>query len=481
MKSLKTVFIVLFFILCLIPLVSMPVWGNEAAESSSSVKRFPQLVSEDGLNRDFLGEAGDYFSYNFGLRQEFVAMQGAVQTGLLKSSTQDAVIAGSEGWLYYESTLDDYLGREKLSELQLYNISYNLTTIRSVLAKNDIDFVFTVAPNKNSLYPEHMPEGYVRSKGTKNYDRLLPYLENSDVSYVNLFDLFESDDRVLYHSGDSHWNNTGASMVADAIFNSLGREHRDYTELTPEIRCDHEGDLEAMIYPVATPVEEDQYFDFDYTYVHDIKSTYDPEIETENQDMTGRVVMFRDSFGNSLLPFIAQEYKEGFFSRGVPYEAYRALDETDEPVTVIAEVVERNLRYLAQSAPILADTEGEDIYPSDEPTEGYTGSLEYTDSFQGRDSDHPYIKITGRADPDYMTIGTKSYIYMRNETKGFGYAFPAYHTCEGDAYEPGAAYGLCCYVLPDQLPDGEYSVSIVHDNDGELVRSESYFSYTIRS
>ena len=50
-----------------------------------------------------------------------------------------------------------------------------------------VDFVFTVAPNKNSLYGENMPYyDSLKVDEENNLARLVPFLEKEGVSYVDL-------------------------------------------------------------------------------------------------------------------------------------------------------------------------------------------------------------------------------------------------------------------------------------------------------
>ena len=60
--------------------------------------------------------------------------------------------------------------------------------------------------------------------------------------------------------------------------------------------------------------------------------------------------MFRDSFGNTLYPFMAEDFGHAVFSRSMPYQM--ALLEESGVDTVVIELVERNLNYLVESAPI---------------------------------------------------------------------------------------------------------------------------------
>ncbi len=68
--------------------------------------------------------------------------------------------------------------------------------------------LFTIAPNKSSLYPEHMPARYLTEDADGNYERVLPYLEQEGVNYADLFSVFRAHANVLYYKTDSHWTNS---------------------------------------------------------------------------------------------------------------------------------------------------------------------------------------------------------------------------------------------------------------------------------
>ena len=59
-------------------------------------------------------------------------------------------------------------------------------------------FVFTIAPNKNSLYPEHMPARYLQSDSLGNYELVAKYLQEYGVNYADLFTFLSEQDEVLY-------------------------------------------------------------------------------------------------------------------------------------------------------------------------------------------------------------------------------------------------------------------------------------------
>ncbi|EJW96309.1 alginate o-acetyltransferase AlgJ, partial [gut metagenome] len=234
---------------------------------------------------------------------------------LLGVSTAEGVIQGTDHWLYYKDSLEDYQGTALLSDRSLFNIAHSLSMMQEDLKNKGVDFLFTVAPNKNSLYGEHMPY-YYKMKVTKenNLARLKPVLEKEGVAYADLYDVFKAQEEVLYHQRDSHWNNKGAALAADTLLEALGKEHVSYEGEPYQEKEDFEGDLDKMLYPLAMTPEKQFYFDRQPTYacVGEVESNFDPRITTVNPVKAGSLVMYRDSFGNAILPFMADAYASAY-------------------------------------------------------------------------------------------------------------------------------------------------------------------------
>ena len=100
------------------------------------------------------------------------------------------------------------------------------------MVQEGIDFAFTVAPNKNSLYDEHMPYYYrVKASDTNNRRKVIPLLEQLSVRYVDLYGPFEQESGVLYRAQDSHWNGKGAVLAYNTILDDLGQAHNDLSNV----------------------------------------------------------------------------------------------------------------------------------------------------------------------------------------------------------------------------------------------------------
>lgn len=355
-------FVAICLVMCMIPSVGMLFFPTEKSTENKPMAESPEILTDDGkLNISVLQDCGDYFNDRIALRNQMIFADAKIQTGLFSESNINSVIYGKNGWLYYSSTLDDYLCRNTMSERELFNLAHNLSIVEDYLSNRDIDFVFTVPPNKNTLYGENMPY-YCSDKvnSAHNAKRLKSYLEKEGVSYLDLFDLFEAQNETLYLMRDSHWNMKGACLAYNSVMDFLNKEHNDYKNTKPVIEKTANGDLNKMLYSFYGKTEDNYSYGLaqNYTYVNDVSGVDDGWIVTENKSGNGTLLMFRDSFADTLIPFISNEFKTAYYSKGLP-NAFERYIEQDVPDCVVIEKVERNITDYLNTPPILTPPTGE--------------------------------------------------------------------------------------------------------------------------
>lgn len=455
MKKSKILYSILFFMICLCPSVGMFFTKQEASSENRELAAFPSLKTEEGWNVQWLSDAGDYFQEHFAFRNELVTANAVVNGRVLGVSTASGVIQGTEGWLYYKDSLADYLGTQPLSDRSLYNIAHTLSMMQTYLEQKGVKFLFTVAPNKNSLYDENMPYyDSVKVSEEKNLTRLSTVLESEGVHYADLYGAFSEEEEVLYHKRDSHWNNKGAAFAGDILLSALDKEHDSYEEEPYEIKTDFTGDLDTMLYPLLPTLEEEIYYEkpMTFAFVGEVASNFEPKITTVNPAKSGSLVMYRDSFGNALLPFMADAYGNSYFSRGVPYQ----LSDVDTMAadTVVVERAERFLPEMAQSPPVMA---GPAIVPESLMTETTADGADHIEM----KNMGTMVKLTGRIKPEYLK--TDSQIYLRVNQAGVYEAFPMDIKLEDETTDDG---GFCLYLLSAGLMPGENNLEVVV-KDGE--------------
>ncbi|MDY3619312.1 alginate O-acetyltransferase AlgX-related protein, partial [Agathobaculum sp.] len=340
-------------LLCLIPSAGMLFAPETKPAGNERLAPIPKLLTEENaFNPAVLDEVTNYAADHFALRQQMVTLNAALYTRLFATSPAQDVIWGSDGWLYYAKTLPDYQNSATLSEEQARQVAQTVADMQAYCEGKGAKFLFTIAPNKNSLYPEYMPERYLQSGEKGNYERVEPYLRELSVNYADLFTFFSAQEEILYLKTDSHWSNRGAALVHDFLMQKLGQPHTGFAGMPYETAESHRGDLYEMLYPAGTASEAQQKYAFSFKHVTPPRSPEDILIRTTSEKGTGRLLFCRDSFGNALYPFLAEDFAEATVTRAMPYP----LEQVQQGDVVIVEIVERNLGNLLKYPPALHGT-----------------------------------------------------------------------------------------------------------------------------
>lgn len=338
------------------PLVLMPF---APSAGSSAEKRelapLPSVTREDGSpNLRLLSDAGDYFSDHFAFRPLLVDLDATLKQRVFLTSATDTVVVGDDGWLYYAGTLNDYQRRNRMSDRKLANIAHNLALVQESLQARGKRFALAIAPNKSSLYPEHMPYYLPEGEGPSNYERLLPLLRERGVNVVDLHAAFGEQGSTLYFQRDSHWTDEGALLAYGQIMAALGREAQPFGE-APARTDGHEGDVDGMLHPVLLQAEVQEHRESvdQYEVTNEAEGVEDGYIVTAGRSpaAAGRLVMYRDSFGNNLLPPFATTYEQAVFTKLVPFDMGDRMTGFAEDVVI--ERAERHLGSFASDPPYL--------------------------------------------------------------------------------------------------------------------------------
>lgn len=313
----------------------------------------PVLYTEEGINLNFFNECDSYVSDHIGFRSQLVAANTSAYISLFHMSPEDDVIMGSDGWLYYAKTLDDYYNVPSVSDRGIRNIANSLKMMETYIEDSGSEFVIAFAPNKNTLYPEHMPVNYVQSANIGNLDRIEAAMDSVSVNYVSLQNLFNAEKKTYYRKKDSHWSYEGALMAYNAFMAGSSLEYNDYADMKFAESYEWTGDLSNMLYATDAPLDGQKVpmQSFGYQYTSKQTKVEANRLDTYNQEGKGKALVYRDSFGNTLIPFFAENFEECYFSKITPYNM-KDVDEFQPDITVI-ELVERNIPNLAKAAPLM--------------------------------------------------------------------------------------------------------------------------------
>lgn len=449
MKKSYIAYIALIIIALMVPFVGMSFWMTTKTTENKELSQWPQLIEDGKFNTDYLEEAGTYFEEHMAFRLQMLTANSAIWGKIFHTSTTDQVIVGKDDWLYYGGTVNDYTGRDLLSDRELYDVVYNLSLVQDFVEKNGSQFLLAVVPNKNTLYGDNMP--YYYQKGTdSNLDRLNKLLEQNNIHFIDLKKAFQNEEEVLYFKRDSHWNNKGAVLAYNEMLDTLGKEHETYLNVPYEVRADHTGDIDEILYPLAAEKEEDFYYDKDwkYQYVNDVVDNMDAWIETVNPEKEGFFLMYRDSFGESILPFLAEEYGNAYFSRLVPYNLGNVIEY--HPDTVIIERVERKIAAFATEIPIMEAPE----------TDNVTAVEKKTNSTIECKKSGGYLEINGSIEQEFVEDNTEILVCVSDGDRTSIKTYKPFYTLT----QGGNGNGYSMYLNYAELPSDQLHINVICKN-----------------
>lgn len=296
-----------------------------------------------------------YVSANFGLRNNFINMNNRLKYSIFNESGEKNVILGKEDWLFYESALHDYIGTDRLHAGEIIDTAKVIKNMQDAVTKAGGKFIFCVAPNKMEIYAEYMPYFLNSDNETGNYELLMDALEEEGVNYVDLKSVLKTEsvfgNRKLYYKLDSHWNNFGAGIAYMEIMKKAGLPFTDYSKTDYVMRRDFDGDLYGMLFPDGSTKDEGYYFKQEdrFSYTSRFMGVDDLLITTVCKEASNpKVRLYRDSFGNALYTFFANDFCDAKISRATEYD----MTGITEGELVVVEIVERNIANILKNNPL---------------------------------------------------------------------------------------------------------------------------------
>lgn len=355
----ERIIVVIFLAVLSLPLMGMVLNLDRDAPSGENrtLAAWPQLRWDAASLRALPEQLTRYFEDHFAFRARLVRWQAIVRLDVLGVSPSASVIKGRDGWLFYadDGAMQDYAEAPPFTGVELEVWRHTLQDISDWLRGQGIAYLFVIAPDKHVIYPEYMPHT-IRRAAVSRIDQLVSDLRQH--STVRVLDLRPSllaakSRERLYHRTDTHWNDRGAFVGYQSIVDALSEENptlhsASHSAFEPRVVRSSGLDLAGMLgltevlseddlvlvprRPAAARILEPQYPNRRLTHAR---------IVTEAPNRGPRAVVFMDSFGPGLVPFLSED-----FSR-VVYLWQDNMDpqvvQQERPQVVIQELVGRAL------------------------------------------------------------------------------------------------------------------------------------------
>ncbi len=325
---------VIFALLCIF------VWIKPDAEYSVSerrlLKQMPEFSSKTLLSGRFMSAFEEYSLDQFPFRDTFRSMKAMTLLKLDNNGIYvvDEMINGKN----HEVICDmDY----PLEENSLEYASKRFQKMYDMyLRDNNCQVYMSIVPDKNYFYAsEH---GYL----VMDYDELVNIMlgKNINMTYIDIFPYLSGED---YYRTDIHWRQEQIADVADVLLNEMNKHagqekaEQEQISLSQYHTMKVDGNFYGVYYgQAALPIAPDnlhyltndtieQMQVFDYQNNKEI-AVYDEEKIHENDpyelfvggpislatienpvcENRKQLIIFRDSFGSSIAPLLAQGYSK---------------------------------------------------------------------------------------------------------------------------------------------------------------------------
>ena len=183
-------------------------------------------------------------------------------------------IAGKDGFLFlgnhYAAIVDKIQGLYSYRQEDIDLWVDKLKAVQEWYETQGIQFIFLIAPNKSSVYPEKLPASIVYKEGKTITDDIVRASRKKNITLLNLGEVLKKSkgEEELYFRTDTHWNNKGASIGFKEAIHFLNTQYeKDYKLPKYTLRSIRRGsgDLAGFlkIKKILSPKHEKDYaFDF---------------------------------------------------------------------------------------------------------------------------------------------------------------------------------------------------------------------------
>ncbi|HSQ35258.1 MAG TPA: hypothetical protein VLQ89_04620, partial [Candidatus Binatia bacterium] len=173
-----------------------------------------------------------WYNDHFTFRTRLVYLNNLLTYRMFHTAATAKVVIGKEGWLFlgninpYFNEVDYYRNLKPFTIRELRHWQIILEQRRDWLRRRGIHYLFVIAPNKSTIYPEFMPTAIKKINPRSRQDQLLAHLRRySTVKIVDLRPALLAAKKVrpAYYRTDTHWNDWGGYVAYREVITSLRR------------------------------------------------------------------------------------------------------------------------------------------------------------------------------------------------------------------------------------------------------------------
>lgn len=326
MKKVKTIVLTCIFVIFIFTVSAACIFTPDKEYSLSErryLAKLPEISKETITSGEFMKGFETYAADQFPMRDGLRGVKAFFSTKILGKADNNG--------LFFKNGHISKIDTEENEFMTDYSAKLFKTIIDSSISGKNANIYFSIVPDKNAFlaagngYPSIDYDGFIARMKEKT-----GYME-----FIDITPLLSLND---YYSTDTHWKQEEITDVAEFLAKEMGADVKaDYKVNTLEnpfygvyagqyalpvkpdtikyLTNDTIDSCTVTYYDTGTPVKGDMY-NMKKAYSKDpyemFLSGVAPLIAIENPNATTdkELVLFRDSFGSSLAPLMAEGYKK---------------------------------------------------------------------------------------------------------------------------------------------------------------------------
>ena len=307
-----------------------------------------------------------YIKDRYGFRAWMLRLHGQIKVKLCGVSSNPDVILGKDGWLFFagERNLESIRHIDPFTTEELEQFANALETRRRWLARQKIDYLFVLMPDKSTVYPEYLPEELKSLDTPSRREQLVHYLQTQ--TRIKVVDLTNELMRAkqfgdLYYRTDSHWNHLGGMVGSAGFVKTLNStfvplQPEQFTDFRVHAQLIDGGDLARFLGLKFDLHDHDVRLDRRSPEPAALRNSIE-YMDIGNQDEVvtygnsapiDKAIVFRDSFANAWIPYVSRYFDKGIWIWSYDFDCDRIRAE--RPQLVIDQWVERRLMTVSPTA-----------------------------------------------------------------------------------------------------------------------------------
>ncbi len=166
-----------------------------------------------------------YINSMFGFRSFCIRLNNQIAFNLFNKAKANGVIVGKENYLYEESYINAYTGKDFLGEDSISHTLNRLKFISDTLSKLNKQLIIVFAAGKASYFPEYIPDKYLPISEKTNYKYLSDGAKKMGLNHIDFNKWFVDNKKTskypLYSLQGVHWSTYGTVLAADSLIRKI--------------------------------------------------------------------------------------------------------------------------------------------------------------------------------------------------------------------------------------------------------------------